>query len=181
VTVALSNPDLFSNLTMSGSVNGAASQTAIAGTLGSSTVFTLDPPLSIPAGAVAQFSLNATVSPNAARTDTRVRYAALRRGGGSRGASGTGALVGLVGLLGIGLLAIPTDRRRRARVFTALIMLMMLLACSQIACGGGSSGIVVLDSSQQQVPTGGVGATSAHEAVGVQGLPATMSTIRLVS
>src|SRR5208282_6656389 len=59
VTVALSNPGLFSNLTMSGSVNGAATQTAFTGTLGSSTGFTFNPPLSIPAGAVAQFTLNA--------------------------------------------------------------------------------------------------------------------------
>ncbi|MGO9059198.1 MAG: protease pro-enzyme activation domain-containing protein [Candidatus Binataceae bacterium] len=175
VTVALSNPGLFSNLTMSGSVNGAAAQTAVTGTLGNSTVFTFNPPLSMPAGAVAQFTLNATLSPNAARADTPVRYASLLPGGGSGGTLPMGA--GL-GLLGIGLLAMPAGRRRRALVIAALLL---LLASSQIGCGGGSSGIVVLNSSQQQVPAGGVGVANPQGAVGVQGLPATLSTIRLVS
>ena len=67
-------------------------------------------------------------------------------------------------------------------------MLTTLLASSQIGCGGdaesrsgGNSGVPVMNSSQQQVPVGGVDATDADEAVGVQGLPATMSTIRLSS
>ena len=175
VTVALSNPGLFSNLTMSGSVNGAATQTAVTGTLGSNTVFTFNPPLSMPAGAVAQFTLNATLSPNAARADTPVSYASLLPGGRSRSALPMGAALGL---LGVGLLAVPDGRRRRVIVIAALIM---LLASSQIGCGGSSSGIAVLNSSQQQVPAGGVATTNAYGAVGVQGLPATMSTIRLVS
>jgi hypothetical protein len=175
VTVALSNPGLFSNLTMSGSVNGAATPTAFTGTLGSSTVFTFNPPLSIPAGAVAQFTLNATLSRNAAQADTPGRYAGLLPGGGSRSTLPMGATLGL---LGIGLLAIPAGRRRRALVIAGLIM---LLAFSQISCGGDSSGIVVPNSSQQQVPAGSVAATNAHGAVRVQGLPAIMSTIRLVS
>jgi hypothetical protein len=58
--------------------------------------------------------------------------------------------------------------------------LVILLASNIIDCGGGS-GTVVLDSSQQQVPAGGVVGTGAQGAVGVNGLPATMSTIRLVS
>ena len=129
----------------------------------------------MPAGAVAQFTLNATLSPNAARADTPVRYASLLPGGGSGGTLPMGA--GL-GLLGIGLLAMPAGRRRRALVIAALLL---LLASSQIGCGGGSSGIVVLNSSQQQVPAGGVGVANPQGAVGVQGLPATLSTIRLVS
>ena len=173
VTVALSNPGLFSNLTMSGSVNGAATQTAFTGTLGSSTVFTFNPPLSIPAGAVAQFTLNATLSRNAAQSDTLGRYGGLLPGGGSRSTLPMGATLGL---MGIGLLAIPTGRRRRALVIAALIT---MLAFSQIGCGGDSSGVA--SSSQQQVPAGGVATTNAHGAVRVQGLPATMSTIRLVS
>ena len=173
VTVALSNPGLFSNLTMSGSVNGAASQTAVTGTLGSRTIFTFNPPLSIPAGGVAQFTLDATLSRNAAQADTAGRYAGLLPGGGSRSTLPMGASLGL---LGIGLLAIPTGRRRRALVIAALIT---MLAFSQIGCGGDSSGVV--NSSQQQVPAGGVATTNAHGTVRVQGLPATMSTIRLVS
>jgi len=177
VTVALSNPGLFSNLTMSGSVNGAAAQTAVTGTLASSTVFTFNPPLSLPAAAVAQFTLNATLALNAARADTPVRYASRLPGGGSRRALPIGAPLGL---LGIGLLAMPAERRRRTLVIAALIM---LVAASEIGCGGSSSssGVAVLNSSQQQVPAGGVGATNTQGAVAVQGLPATMSTIRLVS
>jgi hypothetical protein len=57
--------------------------------------------------------------------------------------------------------------------------LIMLLAFSQIGCGGDSSGVV--STSQQQVPAGGVATTNANGEVGVQGLPATISTIRLVS
>ena len=85
VTVAVSNPDLFSSLTMSASVSGAAAQTAVAGALGSSTVFTLNPPLSLPAGAVAQFTLNATISPMRLRPTPGLRYAALPLRAGSRG------------------------------------------------------------------------------------------------
>jgi subtilase family serine protease len=172
VTVALSNPGLFSGLTMSGSVNGGASQTAVTGNLGSSRGFTFSPPLSLPAGDVAQFTLDATLSPNAARAETSGRYAGLPPGGGSRSHLPIGATLGL---LGIGLLAIPAGRRRRALVIAALITAVFC----QPGCGGDSSR--AMSSSQQQVPAGGVVTTNSYGAVRVQGLPANMSTIRLVS
>ena len=176
VTVALSKPGLFGNLTMSGSVNSAAAQTAFTGTLGSSTVFTFNPPLSLPASAVAQFTLKATLALNAARSDTPVRYASRLPAGGSRHALPMGAPLGM---LGIGLLAMPADRRRRALVIAGLII---MVASSEIGCNGSSSTpATVLNSSQQQVPADGVSTTNAQGAVVVQGLPATMSTIRLVS
>jgi subtilase family serine protease len=174
VTVALSNQGLFSNLAMSGSVNGAAAQTAVTGAQGSSTEFTFNPPLSLPAGAVAQCTLSATLSRNAARADTPIEYASLPPGGKPRS---TLPMSATLGLLGIGLLAMLADRRPRTLVIAALVI---LLASNIIDCGGGS-GTVVLDSSQQQVPAGGVVGTGAQGAVGVNGLPATMSTIRLVS
>jgi hypothetical protein len=141
--------------------------------LGSRTIFTFNPLLSIPAGGVAQFTLDARLSRNAAQADTAGRYAGLLPGGGSHSKLPMGASLGL---LVIGLLVIPTGRRRRAIVIAALIT---MLAFSQIGCGGDSSGVV--NSSQQQVPAGGVATTNAYGTVSVQGLPATMSTIRLVS
>jgi subtilase family serine protease len=178
VTVALSKPGLFASLIMSGSVNSAAAQTAVIGTLGGSTVFTFNPPLSLPASAVAQFTLNATLAPRVARFDTPVGYASRLPAGGSRRGLPTGAPLGF---LGIGLLGMPADRRRRILALGALIV---LLVASSIGCNGSgssSSNPTVLNSSQQQVPAGGVSTTNAQGGVAVQGLPATMSVIRLVS
>jgi hypothetical protein len=172
MTVASSNPGLFSGLTMSGSVNGGASQTAIIGNLGSSTGFTFNPPLSLPAGARGAVHAGRTLSPNAAQAETSGRYAGLPPGGGSRSHLPIGATLGM---LGIGLLAIPSGRRRRALVIAALMMAVF----SQLGCGGDSSR--AMSSSRQQVPAGGVDTTNSYGAVRVQGLPATMSTIRLVS
>ncbi len=175
VTVALSDPRLFSSLTLIGSVNGGAAQTALTGTLASSTVFTFSPALSVPAGAVATFTLNATISVTPARADSAVRYAGLMAG---RERPGELPLVVALGMLGIGLLAMPAGRRRRVLVIAGLIM---LLAASQIGCGSNGTNTTVLLSSQQQVPTGGVAVTNTHGPLGVVGLPATISTIQLVS
>jgi hypothetical protein len=178
VTLSLSNPGLFSGLTMNAEANGGAVQTAVTGTLGSNTIFTFSPPLAVAAGAVAQFTISATISQSAARIDNAVIYASMLPAGVSRGALPNAA--GFI-LLVLGLVSIPTDRRRRAMVIAGL---MMLLIATQIGCGGGSSnsGPTVLNSSQQQVPAGGIGAVNAQGAtVQVQGLPVTMSTIRLVS
>jgi hypothetical protein len=65
-------------------------------------------------------------------------------------------------------------RHRRALVIAALITAVFC----QPGCGGSSR---VMSSSQQQVPAGGVATTNSYGAVRVQGLPASMSTIRLVS
>ncbi|HTW88354.1 MAG TPA: protease pro-enzyme activation domain-containing protein, partial [Candidatus Binataceae bacterium] len=164
VTIALSNPDVFSNLAMGASINGAAAQTGVAGTLGKTTIFTFNPPLSLPANAVAKFTLKATLSAIAARTGATVTYAGLLTGGRSRNRSPMGLALGL---LVIGLLAIPGGRRRSALIIAVLIM---LLAFSQFGCGGSSSGMTVLNSSQQRVLSGGVAATNAQGVVGVTGL-----------
>jgi hypothetical protein len=70
----------------------------------------------------------------------------------------------------------PSKHPRGALAIAALIT---ILAFSEIGGGGDSSGVV--SSSQQQVPAGGVATTNAYGTVSVQGLAATMSTIRLVS
>lgn len=170
VTVTVGDPKLFSSLALVGTSNGV-SGTPVTGTLGDNTLFTFSPALVVPAGGVATFALSATLSLTPARIESAMKYAGLI-GGGATPVMPLG--VGLA-MFGIGLIAAPAERRRR----WLLLGLIVILAAGQIGCS--SSSRTVLSSSQQQVPAGGVAATNNQGAVGVSGLPATLSTIQLVN
>jgi subtilase family serine protease len=174
VSVTLSNPALFVGLMMTGTLQNGSSQTAVTGSIGTKTAFTFSPPLTLSAAAEAQFALSARLSSGVARATNGVRYSGLPTHHRSR----QGLPLGLpLEFLGIGLVAVPGRRRRVALVIAALIVL------SQVGCNGGSSspGASVLGSSQQQVPADGVSITTTQGVVNLQGLPITLSEIRLLN
>lgn len=98
----------------------------------------------------------------------------------SGGGRDAGQLAAVLGLLGLGLILMPGSNRRRMRLFSAMFL---LIAATQLGCGGdnNNNGVAVLGTSEQSVPACGVGVSSANGAVGVTGLPAALSQIRLVN
>jgi hypothetical protein len=180
VTLNVSNPALFSFLSLSASVEGGADQAAIAGPLGATVTFVFAPALTVPAGDSAVFTLSAGMSGAAQVAGNLGRPGSTRLGGGGRGA---GELAAMLGLIGLGLVLVPGDKRRRIRLFAVMFV---LIAATQVGCGSDNNRATVLGTSVQSVPACGLGASmpgagSATGAVGVTGLPATLSQIRLVN
>jgi len=173
VTLNVSDPALFAFLSLSASVNGGAGQDALSGPLGATTTFTFTPPLKIPVGGGVMLTLSASMV-GTSRIGGRFSLAGLMMPGGGRGA---GSLAGVLGLLNLAFILMPEGNRRRIRLTAAILLLM---AATQVGCGGSSKGIAVIGSSEQSVPFGGVAVSNVNGPVSVEGLPATLSTIRLV-
>ena len=123
---------------------------------------------------MAQFTLNATLSRNAAQADIRAGMAVCCREA-DRAAVTDRRNVGTAGNWPNGDPRwSATPRARNRGVDHSGGFQPDWLRRRQLR-------YVVPNSSQQQVPTGSVNIINAQGAVSVQGLPATMSTIRLVS
>lgn len=179
VTLNVSNPALFSFLSLSANVDGGSDQAAVAGPLGAMVTFVFAPALTVPAGDSAVFILSAGMSGAAQVAGNIGRPGSTGLGGGELGA---GELAAMLGLIGLGLVLVPGDKRRRIRLFSAMFL---LIAATLVGCGGDNhNGAAVLGTSAQNVPACGIGASMpgvGNAAVGITGLPATLSQIRLVN
>jgi hypothetical protein len=174
VTLNVSNPALFSFLSLSASVEGGSDQAAIAGPLGNTIMFVFAPALTVPAGDSAVFTLSAGISGASQVAGNLGRPGSTRLGGDGRGA---GRLAAMLGLIGLGLVLVPGGSRRRICLFSAMLL---LIVATQVGCGGDNNSVAVLGTSVQSVPACGIGASmpgagSATGAVGITGLPATLS------
>jgi subtilase family serine protease len=177
VTLNVSNPALFSFLSFSASVDGGSDQAAVAGALGATVTFVFSPALTVPAGGAAVFKLSVGMT-GASQVAGRLGRPGSTMFGGGRGA---GQLAAVLGLIGLGLVLVPGDNRRRIRLFSAMFL---LIAATQVGCGS-DNGPAVVGTSVQSVPACGIGVSipgvgGATGAVGVTGLPATLSQIRLL-
>jgi hypothetical protein len=185
VTISFDNADVFSSATLTGAVGPVFSAATVNPVDGgnspeqpNSTSFALEPPLVVPTGQTATFSLSVTVSnnPQQTRQDQPIKYAGVIGGA----ANGSGAL--LIGLALLELCATGMSSSRRRRLLMAGILLFFL--ASQVGCDNGSTG-------------GGAGATSGivqstqtamqvaamkranNNPVAVGGLPVEMGTVAI--
>ncbi len=177
VTLNVSNPALFSFLSLSASVDGGPGQAAVSGPLSSIVTFTFAPPLAVPVGGKAALTLRAGMT-GASQVARRFGSPGSTTSGGGRGA---GQLAAVLGMIGFGLVFASSGNRRRMRLFSAMFL---MIAATQVGCGSDNR-VAVVGTSVQSVPPCGIGASSpsvgsATGAVGVTGLPAALGQIRLV-
>jgi hypothetical protein len=179
VTIGVTDPKVFSSLTLTATVGGTQS---ISGpvTPASSTIFTFSPPLSLPAGQSAHFALSIVISMNPAMNNQRgVQYAYASiiptAGGKDENWGGLGPLLFGLGLIGVSLLGTSQQRRLRIAAFTSLALVIALGAAG---CGGGGGGgaPAVKPSSIQTVQA--VTVTLGGVAQSVGGLPAPLGKIK---
>jgi len=181
VTLNVSNPALFSFLSLSASVERGPVQAALSAPLSSIVTFTFAPPLVVPVGGKAALTLRAGMN-GASQVARRFGSPGSTVSGSGRGAGRLAALLcEVLGLIGFGLVFASSGNRRRIRLFSALFL---LIAATPVGCGS-DTGVAVIGTSVQSVPPCGIGASrpsvgSATTAVGVTGLPATLDQIRLV-
>jgi hypothetical protein len=120
-TVALnvSNPALFSFLSLSASVDGGLGQAAVSGPLGNTVAFIFGPALTVPAGGAAVLTLSAGISGASQVAGGPSRPGSTIIGGGR----GMGDLTAVLGLIGLGLVLVPGSNRRRTRLFSAMFLM----------------------------------------------------------
>lgn len=179
VTIAFDNADLFTSTLLTGEAGGVTETSPFKPALdfGAITTTSIDykfvPPLVVPKGGTATFSLAVTITttPQMTMRGAHVVYAGLFSLVAGRGSLGLGTLAGALMLLNLCSATIGGSRRL---TLIALIVLMLALA-SQVGCDNGS------------VPTGGP-ITSTQTAMGVAanqngvpleigGLPAVLGTV----
>jgi BNR-Asp box repeat len=165
VNVTVSNPGIFSSLTLNG---GGQSVTVTPASATTNFIFS---PIGLAARASLTFSLSGVIAVNPVMLDSGIRYAGFTPG---LTLADNGELPMGAGLLMIGmsLMAIPAARRRRI-VFGA--MLAIALAASQLGCGSSSNGVRILSSNQTVTEI--MAKSTSGGAVAVSGLPAKLSTI----
>jgi hypothetical protein len=140
------------------------------------TAFVLQPPLVVPAGETASYSLSVTVSknPQVTRRDEPVIYAGMV---GANSSNSNGFLLALA-LLELFATGVGTTRRRR----TLVALLMLLAFATAVGCDNGSvpspppatTGVI----SSAQTATQLQAITQAKgNAMGIGGLPMLMGTI----
>jgi hypothetical protein len=180
VTIGVSDPKVFSSLTLT-ATNGGALIVSGPVTPASSTIFIFSPPLSLSTGQSAKVALSTVISMHPAMNNQRrvqYAYAAIipTTGGKDGNWGGLGPLLFGLGLVGASLLGVGEPRRLRIVAFTSLALVIALGAAG---CGGGGAGggaPVVRPSSTQTVQAASVTASGLTQTVG--GLPATLGEIK---
>jgi hypothetical protein len=169
VEVELTNPIIFTSLTLS-----AAGQSTTVAPPSAHTIFTFAP-IALPAGGSITFALSADIAGGMAMAGGQMVYAG-QAAVVTRVLENRAELPVLAALflIGLGLLWAPAPQRRRIALAA---MLAIALAVSELGCGGGGQGGARPGSVQT---AGSVSASySSGGAVGVSGLPATLSAISI--
>jgi hypothetical protein len=182
-SISFGNADLFSSATLTAMAGANASTATVNPVAGgnspqqpNNTAFLLQPPLVVPTGQTATFSLMVTVTknPQVSRRDEPVMSA------GMVGSSAAGANALLIGLALLELCAVGMSSSRRRRVLVALLLLMAL--ASQIGCDNGSTGggtattTGTIQSTQTAMQVEAMKQEN-NVPVGVAGLPVVMGTV----
>ena len=144
MTISFGNADLFASATLTGTAGDQVESVTVNNpeTFGNSpeqpnnTVFTFSPPLMIPTGGMATYTLMTTVTSNTSITmrRTRVKYAAMVPG---ESFGGSGGFLASMLLLSLGTTLVAKTRPRR--MFFALVI-VLLAVTSQVGCDNGSVG-----------------------------------------
>jgi hypothetical protein len=125
----VSNPALFSSLTLS-----AAGQNVTVTSPTANTLFNFTP-IALPAGGSVTFMLNAAILGSAAKLDGRITYAGL---GVALPLENRATLPLLAALLLIGLALAPLPAARRRQIALGAI-LAIAMAAAELGCGGGTN------------------------------------------
>lgn len=167
LTIAVSDPALFSSMTLSG-----AGQSVTVTPPSATTTFTFSSPIALAAGSSVTFSLSAVIAMNSVMLSGEIKYAGLTPIGSLPITAGTWPIAGGLLILGFALFGVSDGTRRRAIV---IVVLALGLAAASVGCDGGSSNNLHFASSSQQVTA--VNDTAGGVAVTVAGLPAQLGTI----
>ncbi len=175
-TIDFDNADLFTSTTVTGSAGGVTETSQFTPTFTTTRIeYKFTPPLMVPKGGAATFSLSLTITTNPQITMRRphVVYAGMFDIGAGR-SPGLGALSAALMLLSLCTAAVGGSRRR---TIMALILLALVVA-SQVGCDNGSvptsNGGPIMST---QTATGVGAAHPTGGPVGVGGLPAFLSTV----
>jgi kumamolisin len=172
LTMNLSDPGMFSALSLTASINGGAARRATTGAIRSSMTFAFNPSLIVPVGGSVTFLLKATLT---------APTLGLASGGGTIASAGAGRSgkvpLGLV--FGLALFAMVGPSPKRLRLCLVAVALMAI-AASEPGCGGDGESSIAPSHSQQSVPALGIAVTNAGGTVNVEGLPATLGLIDLI-
>jgi len=137
------------------------------------TVFTFNPPIVIPNGEAATYTLTTTVATTLTMRSSPMMYASMIPGDGT---GGSGGLLAAMLLLSVGTLMVSRSRPRR--LYFALVIAMLAMT-SQVGCDNGSSGgssgspAVVQKSTQKANQL----KDPSHNNIPVTGLPKIISRI----
>ena len=177
VSVSVSNPKIFSSLTLTVTAGGTTvgTSTADGSALASTTNFAFSPPIDVPAGSESlTFALSGVISGGSSAS------LELRGGVAMAGIIEPdwqhipGAILVLaMGLIGLCLIPMTQRNRRRASI---LVAAALLLGVSAAGCNGSSGGSTSHKSSRQQVVSMNV--TEGSSSVAVSGLPIDLGSIR---
>ena len=169
MTLSLSNPKLFSSLSVT-----AGNQTSSATVpLAASNELTFSPPLTLAAGTTLTFTATATIAKHTAmnlRDSGKIDYAAVLPISVSIGDRANLPLLGGLAIVGLVPMLWVADRRRRF-VFGALLILVLATGSAGCTGGGGSEGVKSKSTITVTAASasGGGGATA--------GLPLTVATV----
>jgi hypothetical protein len=172
VIAGVTDPKLFSSLTLSSTVSGkpGPSATVTGSGIANPTRFVFATPIILPVGQTAMFSLSTVISMSPARAQSPVMFAALVPGGGN---TPLGPLAGGLGLLGLALFGVIEGPKRRKAIIGAAMLISLVTGIS--ACGGGSRNVVIPVASRQTV----LAINSPSGKLAVVNLPLSLGTIIL--
>jgi hypothetical protein len=135
ITIAISDPLLFSSATLTAGSESAGTITPPA----TSNIFTFNPPLNLTDGQVQDFTLSVVVAGGSVMNAPHagIVYASIvpiaHRGTGR----GLVPLLASLMMIGLGLMVFPADRRRR---LAGAVLVVLVLATGAAGCGGGGGG-----------------------------------------
>jgi len=176
VTVSISKPRIFSSLKLTVTIQRATvgTSSATGSALASTTNFTFSPPVTVAAEQSPTFVLTGVIAGGHSASLEPGRGVAMAGivEGSAHVASAT--LMLALGLIGLCLMPMGIQNRRRASILAALAL---LLAVDAAGCGGSSSsGAPATQASRQEVTAMNVGEGGAS--VTVLGLPIDLGSIR---
>ncbi len=175
VSISFDNADLFTSTVLTGSAGGVTETSQFSPTVSTTNIdYTFSPPLVVPKGQSATFSLSLTITttPQITMRKTRAIYAGMFDIGAGR-SPGLGALSAALMLLSLCTAAVNGSRRR-----TMIAILLMLAVASQVGCDSGSvpsSSGGPFESTQNASRVAAASPTGGP--IGIGGLPVFMSKI----
>ncbi|HLH76051.1 MAG TPA: hypothetical protein VKV28_04505 [Candidatus Binataceae bacterium] len=172
VTLAISNPGVFSSLALS--ANGQAAS-EVASPPQSADTFVFTPPIVLAVGASVSFSASATVAahPTTAMMSIGYAMAGMVPTGGSTLGSTADWVPFFVALLILGLMLMASRVERRRLI--GIAALVMALALSQVGCQGSSGSSPASTTVSSTISVTAANASGAGGATA--GLPLTVATV----
>ena len=135
ITIALSNPQVFSSLSLAAGDQSAGTVTVPAAT----NIFTFTPALTLADKQVQDFTVTAVVAGGSAMISPHggIVYASITPVNHRTSGRGLIPLLASLMMIGFGLTIFPTDRRKR---LAGAVLIVLVFASGVAGCGGGGGG-----------------------------------------